>query len=256
MPRRRTRRAALLVAATVAALAGCGGAPAPVPTAAPAGGGTSAVCDSMHAIDQVPTPEAGPGRLQPPAEEVMAFARRLAPLLASARAAAPPDLARAIDTLTAVFTVAQRSGTPPNFDDPTVDAAYNSVEAWVHASCGFQKVDLTAAGLRLDGVPATVAAGPTSIAVTNPAGSGRLVVLLAVRPKDQSLTAEALRAVPAEQLFGSTDVAPSAAVARPGTTGGVIVDLTPGRWFLVDPVGDTGKPSAYQQGMLAEITVA
>ena len=210
----------------------------------------------MHAIDQVPVPEARAGQLQPPGEEVMAFAGRVGPLLTSARAAAPPDLARDIDTLMAVFTVAERSGTAPDFDDPTVDAAHNSFEAWVHANCGFQKVDLTAVGLHLDGAPATLAAGPTSIAVTNPAGSDQLVVVLMVRPKDQSLTAEALREVSAEQLSGSTDVAPSAAVARPGTTGGVIVDLTPGRWFLVDPVGDEGKPSAYQQGMLAEITVA
>ena len=143
----------------------------------------------------------------------------------------------------------------PDFEDPAVSGAINDSEAWAHRNCGFQNVDLTAADHRFDGVPATLKAGTTSFALTNRGAPDSFVVALVLRPKDQTLTAAALQAMPAEQLFGAADVAPAAAAAPGGSTGGAIVELSPGHWFVVNPFGAEGAPSPYQSGMLAEFRV-
>ncbi|MHA6796059.1 hypothetical protein ACVGVM_21475 [Pseudonocardia bannensis] len=51
------------------------------------------------------------------------------------------------------------------------------------------------------------------------------------------------------------DLVPGAASAAPGQSGGLLVDLTPGRYFLVCPVGDEGEQPHHLRGMIDEITV-
>ena len=257
MPSRRSFRAALLAPVAAVALAGCGGAPAPAAPAAPAASppSTTAACTNLRAVDQVPTPDSGPGQEPAPAD-VTAFATKMAPLIDAARAGAPADLAPTLDKLATLISDARTSGKMPSFEDPAVIGAINDSEAWAHANCGFQNVDLTTTGQRFDGVPATLKAGTTSFAMTNKGAPDAFVVALVVRPKDQTMTAAALQAMPAEQLFGAVDAAPAAAAAGGGTTSGAIVELTPGRWFLINPVGPEGGASAYQGGMLAEFTVS
>lgn len=257
MPSSRTCRAALLAPAVAIVLAGCGGAPAPAaapsPVTSPAG--NAATCSTLRAVDQLPTPESGPGQGPAPAD-VTAFATNVGPLIDAARAGAPADLAPTLDRLSALIGEARSSGKMPSFEDPAVLGAINDSEAWAHANCGFQNVDVTAAGGRFDGLPGTLEAGTTSFAMTNEGAPDDVVVALVVRPNDQAMTAAALQATPAEQLFRAVDAAPAAAAAPGGTTSGAIVELTPGRWFVINPVGPDGGASAYQGGMLAEVTVS
>ncbi len=215
MPSRRSFRAALLAPVAAVALAGCGGAPAPAAPALAPPTSTTAACTNLRAVDQVPTPDSGPGQEPAPAD-VTAFATKMAPLIDAARAGAPADLAPTLDKLATLISEARTSGKMPSFEDPAVVGAINDSEAWAHANCGFQNVDLTTAGQRFDGVPATLKAGTTSFAMTNKGAPDAFVVALVVRPKDQTMTAAALQAMPAEQLFGAVDAAPAAAAAAGG----------------------------------------
>jgi hypothetical protein len=244
-----------LVAAALLALAaaGCGGAAAPA-ASAPASG-PPAACAPLRAIDLVPTPDSGPGQEAAPAD-VTAFAAKIGPYVEQARAGAPAELAPALDELAHLVDSMRTTGKMPDFSDPTVSGAVNGSEAWAHANCGFQNVEVTAVGAKFEGLPTTLKAGTTSFALVNRSGPGPLVVGLVVRPKDQALTAASVQGLPAEQLLGAADVAPAAAAAPQGATSGAIVELTPGRWFLLNPVGEEGGPSAYQQGMVAEFTVS
>ena len=255
MPTHSRSRVAVAALLATVALAGCGGAAtpaaAPAPNAAPS---PPAACAQLRAIDLVPSPDSGPGQEPPPAD-VTAFATKIGPFIEQARVGAPPDLAPTLDTMARLVDGMRTTGKMPDFADPAVLGAINGSEVWAHANCGFQNVDVTVVGTGFEGLPAALNAGTTSIALTNRSGPGPLVVGLVVRPKDQSLTAAAVQALPPEQLFGAVDAAPAAPAAPPGQTSGAIVELTPGRWFLLNPVGDEGGPSAYQQGMVAEFTV-
>jgi len=255
--RTRVAVAALLAPLAAAVLVGCGGAAAPAPAApAPAAAPSPpAACAQLRGIDLVPTPESGPGQEPAPAD-VTAFAAKIGPFVEQARVGAPADLAPTLDQLAKLLDGMRSTGKLPDFSDPAVVAPINASEAWAHTNCGFQNVDVTVVGTKFEGMPTTLKAGTTSIALTNRSGPGPLVVGLVVRPKDQTLTAAAVQALPAEQLFGVVDTAPAAPAAPQGETSGAIVELTPGTWFLLNPVGDEGGPSAYQQGMLAQFTVS
>jgi hypothetical protein len=258
IPRVRSRiAAAALLAPVVVALAGCGGAATPAPAAPAPNAAPSppAACAQLRAIDLVPTPDSGPDQEPAPAD-VTAFATKIGPFVQQARTGAPADLAPTLDKMAQLVDGMRTTGKMPDFSDPAVLGAINGSEVWAHANCGFQNVDVAAVGARFEGVPTTLKAGTTSIALTNRSGPGPLVVGLVVRPKDQSLTAAAVQALPPEQLFGAVDVAPAAPAAPQGATSGAIVELTPGTWFLLNPVGDNGGPSAYQQGMVAQFTVS
>jgi hypothetical protein len=184
------------------------------------------------------------------------FADAITPHIGRAKTDAPTGLRPILERTTAIAAETSTSGAMPDFSEPTAAAPISETEAWVHADCGFQDVDVRAVGTRFEGVPCTLRTGTTSSALTDEGGPGPLVVGILVRPKGPVAHRGPAARDGAEEMFAAVDAAPAAAVAAPGVTGGAIVELTPGRWFHVRPSGtEEGGVSADQEGMLAASAV-
>jgi uncharacterized cupredoxin-like copper-binding protein len=262
MDTRRPACAALLTAGLLAAIAGCSGgggsnAAGPSSAAAPttAASGTAVVCGNLQKIDSIPTPDSGPDT-QPAPEDVKAWATQISPLIDSAAAQAPPELAPSLNALKPYVAAAVSQGTSPSQEDQVLADAIAAYETWGHDNCGFQNVDLVAKDFTFAGAPSTLKAGPTSILMKNESTGGQFHVALMARPKDQTMTTEQFIALPMEQLMQAVDIEPSAAAAAPGQSGGFVAELKPGKYFLVCPVGgDDGQAPHFMQGMINEVTV-
>lgn len=259
-PRRRNGRVAggtALAAAVLVAVAGCAGgngapaAPAPAPDAATS---VSQVCGNLLGMDGVPAPEGGPDG-PPPADAVRAYGAELAPLLDAALAGAPAELATSLETLRPSVEAARAEGTPPNVEDPAYLGAVTGYERWAHDNCGYQQVRLAGTDFDFTGAPETLQAGPASLLLENRSADGQFHVALLARAKDETVTLDRFLETPFEGLLEIVELVPGAAAAPPGQTGGVLVDLEPGRYFLLCPVGDEGQLPHHLQGMIKEITV-
>ncbi|MEU7817578.1 hypothetical protein [Pseudonocardia sp. NPDC049154] len=257
----RTRR--LLGAATaVVALAGgavaCAAGPAPAAgaaeAAAPAPAPLDTTCTNLLKIDAVPPPAGDPGTPDPAA--VRAWAGQILPLLDSAVATAPPDLRPTLTTLQGVLRSAATTGTAAPADAPVVAQSVNDYETWAYEHCGYQQVQVTATEYRLDGVPATLRAGPTAVRLVNRSTANLYHAVLIVRPKDQAVTVAQVLATPPELLAQQVDVVPGAATAGPGEQGGMLVDLPAGRYLVLCPLGDGEGPPHLMRGMVAEVSVS
>lgn len=256
---RRSTLAALVAAGAVATLAGCGagGAPATAPAqAAPpsaAAGGTDTVCANLLKIDLTPTPDSGDAD-QPPPDEVKKFAATIAPYLDAALAAAPADLSGSLTQLKAVVTKAQSDGVLPPFEDPSFTADIGAYEVWANANCGYQSAKITDTDSALQGAPSTLKAAPASVLLTNKSAANEFQVVIVARPHDQSISLQQFLATPPDQFEESVDILPAGAAANPGQTSGMLLDLKPGRYFLLDPTGDPAPH--YTKGAIAEVTVS
>jgi len=222
--RRRTPAAALVAIGAAAALAACSGAATPAAPAAPAttataaaGGQNATVCANLLKIDLTPTPDSD-GNQAPAPDAVKSFASTIGPFVDAAAGAAPAEIATPLNQLKAIVATAKSAGTLPAFEDPSFSGAIGAYEKWANTNCGFQSVQLTGTDTALQGAPATLKAGTASILLTNKSAANEFEVVLLVRPKDQSVTQEALVATPPDQFEQAVDIAPSAAAANPGQT--------------------------------------
>ena len=240
-------------------LSGCAESSAPVSTPATSvsepEGDIGVICESLLAIDAVPLPDSD-GVTTDPATNA-AFSAAVGPHLATARAVAPAELAASLDVLAPVVA-AMKDGSPMP-DDDVLLAAFSSYEAWAHAECGYQNVDVMAMDYEYQGVPATLAAGPTSFSLMNHSERGEFhtAVLAKLRPGLQ-LTLEQLWELSVDEIADHADVVPGFASAAPGATGGTLVTLTPGHYFLVCPIpSDENDPASahLSRGMLTEFHV-
>lgn len=185
---------------------------------------------------------------------------RIAEANEAAQAAAPADIADAVDALVS------------SIDDggPEFDAAYGEVIGFMQQHCGFTQVDVTGGDYHFEGLPASLPAGPAIFTLAN--NGAELHQLLVVRLGDEvSETAGELAARTEDEVMSQSEPV-GAAFASPGSQGYGTMNLTPGRYLALCfiPVGvtpdaleaagpggpPTDGPSHASQGMVAEFEVS
>lgn len=255
-----SRAAVLVVAAAVGvSLAGCGtsgspsaGAPPTTPSAR-AAADIPGACAALIRFDAVPQPGEGP--VEPSADELKQFGQAILPPLKEALAHADAGLAASLSVLKPIATAAAEKGTPISGDEDVM-VAVAGYHAWAHEKCGYQNVDMMAVDYAYENAPTRLQAGPVSISMMNHSDKGEFHVALVVKAKDPQLsTVEQLLAVPLPELGGVVDVLGSAA-APPGATGGVLLDLKPGRYFVFCPVpvgGDENSDDTHMHHGMASV---
>lgn len=252
-------------------------------------------CENLLAIDAIPSPDSGPPPAadsssssaagaadagpdgsapgsasagsgaesgEPPTDPAAnkAFGEAVEPLLESALAAAPAELAVHLTALQPYLAAAIADGTAFPQEDPAFFGGLVGYETWAHQNCGFQNVDLMGVDYKFEGAPTTLKAGPTSFALMNHSDKGEFHVATFAKLKEgKQITLEQVIALPFEQIFEYVDLLPGAAAAPPGATGGVLVDLTPGTYFMVCPVSsDENDPATAHmlKGMANQFVVS
>lgn len=257
---------ALAVGAVMVAgvlLAGCGtsGTPAASP---PASGSAErgavdvqGACAALIRVDAVPLPGGDP-ETPVPSEEIKQFGKAVVGPLKKALAHSDDELAAHLKVLQPIAVAAAEKGKPLPGDD-SMNAAIAGFHGWAHENCGYQKVDLMAVDYAFENMPASLKAGPVSLSMMNHSDKGEFHVALIVQPKDPKITTvEQLLAIPLPELENSVELLGEAA-APPGATGGLLIDLGPGRYFVVCPVpvaGDEGGTDMHMlHGMASVIEV-
>jgi hypothetical protein len=234
-----------------------GGTPAAAPpaSAAPAADPNAATCDNLLKLDAVPTPDGDPSA-PPDPEGNKAWGAAVLPLLTGAAATAPADLEPTLTALQPVVQASATDGTAIPFDDPAVLGNIAKYESWAYQNCGYQQVSVMGVDFRFDGMPATLKAGPTAIQMMNHSAANQIHVMLILKSPDPNLTVEQFTAIPMEQLMTQFQPLPGAVLAPPGQQGGLLVDLEPGTYFFLCPVGqEYGTAPHFLQGMINKVTV-
>jgi len=194
-------------------------------------------------IDAIPQPSSN-SDAPPSAAENKQFGQAVQPLLEEALAKGDAALAKSLTVLQGPVEAAASKGTPINTEDEKIGMALAGYEAWAHTSCGYQAVDLMAVDYKYQGAPKALKAGVTSISMMNHSEKGEFHLALVTQPKDPKITTvKQLLAIPLPELESSVDIF-GAAQAPPGGTGGVLLDLKPGRYFIVCPVAVGNKPNS------------
>ena len=129
--------------------------------------------------------------------------------------------------------------------------------------CGIPVVEALLTDYAFGGIPATLTSGPTAFVVDNNGAAGEAHEMLLIRVNDDvDLTAEELLALPDEELAQNATLVNAAITPATGTTAGVVVNLTPGRYVYacfvaegsVDGAEGSGPPH-FTMGMFGEFTV-
>ena len=222
----------------------------PVPTVA------AAVCEDLLAIDAVVVPDTGPAADR---STTRAYGQAVLPRLDAALSAGPADLTVHLLDLRPVVEAASRGESLPD-EDPQFAGATAAYEAWAHINCGYQRVELMAMDYEFEGVPDRLASGPTSFSVMNHSERGESHVALIARLRPgQGTDLRRLVDMSLDQVQQVADLVPASALAAPGGTSGLLVDLTPGHYFVLCPLRtQVSDPSSAHmfRGMVAEFTVS
>lgn len=254
--RRLSAGAAVLLAASIGACGSSGGGTAAPATTAKAAAAHTAdaasVCGDVLKIDSTPSPDGGPNDTPPPAD-VKAYGTKIVPLVDDIIAKGPAELKAPGTLAKKVFETMATTGKTDGENDPLFQQAGNTVEAWVHKNCGYQNVDVTAVDFGFQGLPTTLKAGRTSIAILNKSSHGEQHVLLFAQGRGgAALTAHQVMTTAPDKLFAMLDILPGGAFAGPGQTGGGVFDLKPGHYVVLCPIGD---PPHFMKGMVVDVTV-
>ncbi len=161
--------------------------------------------------------------------------------LSAAVKSAPADIASAASTV-AQNTLQQTHGVSWGAGSGFVDAA-TSLVSWMKAHCGFRALALSGTDTLLDGVPATLSAGPLAITFDNH-GSFMPIVMVGRINDDVHETAEQIAKTSTDPATAHDDKGSRALLFRKVTMTGAVsadakargfgfVDLKPGRYLFV-----------------------
>ncbi|MDT3441187.1 MULTISPECIES: hypothetical protein [unclassified Pseudofrankia] len=213
-------------------------AAAATPSASASANNTQAACAAALASDWSNVPGIDPDGPPASAAELAAWATPLQTQITALRAGVPADLTSKVDVLATVVQGA-KEGKPVSTEDASLSAALTAVNGWAHDSCGYTTLDVTnSAGTALDGVPATLPAGPVAMKFANtgtdPAKAGFILLLGKVRD-GQTATAADVQA----RKANLEDIADIVAVAQPTGSDPAygLATLSPGRYIVSTPVG-------------------
>lgn len=188
---------------------------------------------------------------------VKQFASQILPLGEEAQRIAPPEIKTDIDLLVGTTRTLSQSGDLRVFEQPNVTVAEQRVHAYDLQNCGWKRVDVAGVDYAFQGLPQTLAAGPTSFELVNKASKeSHEVAVLRINDDVKEPFADIVKQ--GEQA--RQKVRPEGqAEAEPGKTDYAIVKLEPGRYAVscFIPVGgrEDGPPHA-ARGMFAEFTVS
>ena len=236
------------------------------PDSAPPGGPASTVeftgtaspefCDSFFGVDtafaQVP---------EDPAEAADYFTAEIEPLLPILTDNAPESIATEVGVMVAGATAAG-AGDPSQLETPEMAAAEGVVYPALEVECGYQAVNVLATDFAFGGIPETLAPGRSVFVMLNESEGDEFHVMFLVHLNDDvDLSLEDILAMPEEEALQYA-ASLTSIEAAPGATGGVVVDLVPGRWIYLCPipVGSVGGtegtgPPHFVEGMAGEFIV-
>jgi uncharacterized cupredoxin-like copper-binding protein len=212
----------------------------------PSGGGDS---------DQPPTPAQG-----------KAFATALQPHVDQFVANAPADIKDTATQIKATVDSAATSGDITHLDpsDETFGPLYTKMETWVHDTCSYQNLDVSAVDYEFQGMPGTVKAGPTSILFANHAKDEFHELNVMRVNEDASMSVDEIMAAihkdanAAEQQIDDQVTFVANTGAPPGQTAATTTSLTKGEYLIacfVPVGGKDGAPPHAQMGMMQRFTV-
>ena len=252
MTRPLTRFTHTVVAAGLAlALAACGddGTAGPAGTSPrvtdPAATGTPATGPATTTEPQVTTAASDPSafcRAELEVETAIMNEADPSAAISAAVAAAPPDVAPALDTVLAEFQA--NGGESEAFDE-----AYGEMVDWMKGNCGYGTIEATATEYAFAGIPEEVPAGPTIVSLTNVGKEFHELLLLR---KNDGVTEsfDELMAIEDEQeTFAKTTVV-GVAFAPNGAVGHAVSALSPGDYLAICflPTGATPEVMAQMSG--------
>jgi hypothetical protein len=187
-------------------------------------------------------------------QEVEAAGAELVPLWTTVVDNAPAALADAVGELTpAIDALEQGDATAFNADESF--ASYMAIVSDSVDACGFDTTDVAGVDYGFDGVPSTIAAGPTAFSFSNESESEQHEMLIFRKAAGETRSAEEILNDPATENPGEFV---TVTFAGPGEQTSALADLTAGDYFMVCflPVGGAEDgPPHFTQGMLSEFSV-
>lgn len=186
---------------------------------------------------------------------------RIEPNLALIDGNEPEDIADEVITMTDAVEELAATGDFSAFESPEFLEASATVYSSLDDACDIPVVEFSAVDYEYEGVPETLAPGPTSFVMANDGSEAHEFVLVKLGD-DVELTLEELLAMPEAESEQYIDAFAGGTFAPADATSGTMADLTPGRWVYVCflPVGSvdgaegTGPPH-FMEGMSGEFTV-
>ena len=177
------------------------------------------------------------------------------PPLETLEAEGGEEIAEPVATMIEIATASVDD--PAQFDDPAAFAAFSEVGGVVHEGCGYEPVDVTGVDYAFEGIPETLAAGPTSFSFTND-GTEEHEMVMFRKADGETRSFEELFALPEEEA-GDAVTFTAATFSPIGETTYALADLEPGQYAAVCfiPVGGAEDgPPHFTEGMLAEFEVS
>jgi plastocyanin len=181
-------------------------------------------------------------------------AKRIGKLLQPIEKNAPSALAAPVATAIAGVQAG-------SFEDPAVDDAVSTVDAWVTQNCGYQVVKVTGNEYAFQGIPDSLKPGITIFEFTNTGAELHEVSIVRIKGKE---SVHELLDLPEKELEKKVSFL-GTGFAEQAVTDHAYVNLKPGRYAAVCflPVGSTDEASAESsqgaphaaEGMVAEFTV-
>lgn len=215
---------------------------------------TSRACTGLPMLgaEVMGYPGADPDSPPATAAQLRRWARTTSQALESVAGSVPAELDSPVGVIRASLASAQQ-GQPVDEADDAAAAALNAVDKWGHDTCGFPTLDVVNPGSGLDGVPASLPAGPVSISFTNAGPSESTgFVLLAMRVRDGArYTIEGVRNG-SEDPEAFADVAAAVQPAPGSPTGYTTANLPPGDYVIVSP---TGTPPKFSGILATELKI-
>jgi uncharacterized cupredoxin-like copper-binding protein len=156
------------------------------------------------------------------------------------------------------------AGDMSSIQSPEVAEAQSVVYPALGDVCDLPTVEVSAVDFDYEGVPDTLDAGPTVFVMTNDTESGEAHEMGIVRINDDvDESVEEILELPEEEAMEKVQFVNGIFTPEEGDVGGVVVDLTAGRYgyacFI--PVGTVGGaegsgPPHFVEGMAGEFTVS
>ena len=197
-----------------------------------------------------------------------AFGALLAPFIEEIQAAAPPEIADDVTTVTDTVTEALESGDNALFESEEYVAADGAINDFLVANCGLESVSVSATEYEFTGIPDTLSAGQTVFEFSNGGQEAHEMVVFRIN-EGVPQSAEELFELPERRVNELvTDV--GGTFALPGQSNTSLMNLEAGRYAFICfiPVGATpenlaalesgdfeGGPPHFTQGMVSELTV-
>lgn len=210
------------------------------------------VCDAVAGLG------AAMGAMPKDPTEIPAFVgEEMVPLSSTIADALEGPAASAAATLDDAYQAMATTGDMSPMEDPAINEAQRTIGAEAHEGCDLEAVDMEAVEYAFEGVPSQLAAGRFSFALENTGVEEHEMVMFR-RNDGVTETFEEISKLPEEEMMSKVAFT-GVTFGGPDTTNYVVLDLTPGTYFVVCFIptgGDEASPPHFMQGMQETIEVS